>query len=196
MSAARQALKEFAVVVRRCREQAGYESARSFYRALGGRGFFGVSYRAYASLEQGSASPRSELVERLAAAFRFAHHPQVGREFSLAYLRILLGSAELFDMAREGFRASAEDGGRKAAGSAPADEPGGLGPQEARGMGARRARAGPVIEHPLLVRASRAELESYYPHIEKTGARAADEAGEAGGEKFSIETRLVKLLDF
>lgn len=92
-------LKRFADMVRRCRENAGYANTRSFYQALGGREFFGCTYKAYLNVENGASLPQPRLVERLVAAFRLALHKEQAREFALSYLGLLIAHDDFFELA-------------------------------------------------------------------------------------------------
>lgn len=85
-------------MVRRYREQAGYASTRGFYEALGGRDFFDCTYKAYLNAENGASLPSPRLVEKLVAAFRLALHKDQAREFALAYLRLLIGEDDFFEL--------------------------------------------------------------------------------------------------
>lgn len=93
------ALKRFSALVCRYREQAGYATARGFYEALGGRDFFDCTYKAYLNAENGVSLPSPRLVEKLVAAFRLALHKEQAREFALAYLRLLIGEDDFFELA-------------------------------------------------------------------------------------------------
>lgn len=89
--------QEFSPVLRKFREQAGYDSARSFFQALGGRGFFGCTYKQYLNVEGGRSVPQPRLVERLAAGLRIAVDEGRSRDFVLAYLRSLMGREQLYN---------------------------------------------------------------------------------------------------
>lgn len=97
----RSELAHFAALVRRYRRQGGYKTARAFYDAQGGRQALGTGYKAYANLERGASVPQPALVEKLVAAFRLALSPERSREFSLAYLRVLLGFEGMLEFATQ-----------------------------------------------------------------------------------------------
>lgn len=181
-----QALEGFAAVIRRCRKEAGYRTARAFYVAQGGKGFFGCSYKAYANLEAGVSVPQPRLLERVAAALRLGVRREPARKFSRAYLRLILGSAEFLELAAEAVLPSPDEG---------RSSDGGL-----REESAEDAETGPALfEHPVLLRASEAELRGYFPQLsqalERTARRAA--AGPAGTEgEFALEVAVVRLLSF
>ena len=67
LAARSEALGRFGAMVRRRREDAGYASAREFYQSLGGRAFFGCTYKAYLNVEAGASHPSPRLVEKLEA---------------------------------------------------------------------------------------------------------------------------------
>lgn len=92
------ALKRFSEMVRRCRQSAGYANTRAFYQALGGRVFFGCTYKAYLNVENGVSLPSPKLVEKLVAAFRLAIHKEQALEFSLIYLELLIGEEKFFEL--------------------------------------------------------------------------------------------------
>lgn len=93
------ALERFSALLRRYREQAGYATTRGFYEALGGRDFFDCTYKAYLNAENGASLPSPRLVEKMVAAFRLALHKEQAREFAPAYLRMLIGEGDFFELA-------------------------------------------------------------------------------------------------
>lgn len=88
-------MNEFASLLRKYRESAGYTSARGFYKGLGGRPFFGCTYKQYLNVESGHSSPQPYLVERVATGLRVAVDESRAREYVLAYLNTLIGKPEL-----------------------------------------------------------------------------------------------------
>lgn len=82
----------------RWREEAGYASARVFYRSWGGRGFFGCTYEQYVNVESGRSAAQPPLIEKLAAALRVWVYEDKAREFFTAYLRASLASESLLEL--------------------------------------------------------------------------------------------------
>lgn len=181
----RKALAEFAAAARRCREEAGHPTARRFYQDLGGRPFFGCSCKAYLNLENGAGVPQPRLVERLVAGLRLAIGSRRVREFALAYLRLVFGEPELFDLAVAALRPKPARA-RRAVRPPPLSTE--QGAALASGTGER------LLEHPILLRASHAELSGYLPYFERRLAEAG--RGSSGNEVFVIDADVVKLLDF
>lgn len=179
------AVEAFAAVVRRLRTEAGYRTARAFYSGLGGKDFFGCSYKAYSNLEGGVSIPQPRLVARVAAALRLGVRRAPARSFAGAYLRLILGSEEFLDFAAEAVRPSA-----------------GARPGRARGREesvARKDEGTPLFDHPVLLRASEAELSQYFAQLSEALERAAQRAsaGAEGAEReFSLEVGVVRLLPF
>ncbi|MBI3552012.1 MAG: hypothetical protein HY077_05790 [Elusimicrobia bacterium] len=172
----------FAALVWRRREEAGYKSARQFYESLGGRAFFGCTYKAYLNVESGASQPQPRLVERLVAGLRLAIGSRGVREFALAYLRLLLGPGEFFEASVHALTHPVRSKGRPRAAASAADGEG-----EA------------LLEHPLLLRASRAELMRYVPYLESSVRRVATRAGRGSGRRaadFVVEAAVLELLPF
>ena len=86
---------EFPALIRKYREDAGFDSARAFYNGLGGRGFFGCTYKQFLNVESGRSVAQPPLVEKLAAGLRVAVDERRGREFAMSYLAAILGRREL-----------------------------------------------------------------------------------------------------
>lgn len=86
---------EFAGLLREYRERAGHASGRSFYNAMGGRPFFGCTYKQYSNVESGRSLPKPLLVERIAAGLRLSGDEVQLRKYALAYLDALAGSPDL-----------------------------------------------------------------------------------------------------
>ncbi len=84
----------FSEILRRLREDAGFSSARAFYRARGGRGAFGCTYKAYLDLEGGRSHPQPELALRVAKALEVRARGGA-REFVAAYLGGVLRGTDL-----------------------------------------------------------------------------------------------------
>lgn len=178
-------MEAFAAVVRRCRKEAGYRTARAFYAGLGGKEFFGCSYKAYSNLEGGVSVPQPRLVQKVAAALRLGIRRAPARIFARAYLRLILGSEELLELAAEAVRPAA------------ASRPAGVGAREE--SVARKDEGTPLFDHPVLLRASEAELGRYFGQLSEALERAARRAATvAEGEEgeFSLEVGVVRLLPF
>lgn len=112
------ALADFAELIRRCREEAGYANAGQFHRAHG-RELMGCTAKAYQNLERGLTVPSPALVERLATALRVGLREDRLREFSAAYLRVLLGPGRFCEYALSSLAGAGEAGavGEHAAGA-------------------------------------------------------------------------------
>ncbi len=102
----------FPAVLRRLREQAGYTSAREFFRGNGGRVFFGCTYEQYAHVEGGRSAPGPQLAERAAVALRVWQFEAAAREYFTAYLRASLRSETMVEMIAAAF--AAKPGGESA----------------------------------------------------------------------------------
>ncbi|MBI3553852.1 MAG: hypothetical protein HY077_15260 [Elusimicrobia bacterium] len=111
----KRALGSFSALLRQYRRGLGHPSARAFFEAQGGRTFFGCTYRAYLNLENGLSVPQPALVEKLAAAFWIAVDEPKAREFTLAYLRVLLGAGRFTDYAVESLSRQDDAPGREQA---------------------------------------------------------------------------------
>ena len=85
----------FAQVVRELRQQAGHDSARSFYKRLGGQKFFDCTYKAYLNVESGRSLPQPGLALCICRALRAFDNRQRGRQLISSYLRSLIGSEDL-----------------------------------------------------------------------------------------------------
>lgn len=85
----------FSAVARKLREEAGFASARSFYRASGGVRRLACTYKAYLNVESGRSLPQPELAGRIADALGLAAGSPGASEFVSAYLRALIGREEL-----------------------------------------------------------------------------------------------------
>lgn len=173
----------FARVLRARREAAGYPSARAFYRALGGRAFFGCTYKAYVNVETGVSRPTPRLLERLVAGLRLAIGRKGVAEFAGEALRELLGSGEFHAFATRAL-ARAAVAKPKASALEPAPSSVFAEPGET------------LLEHPLFLRASRAELLGYAPHLDAAARAAAEGAAARTGERFSVELTLDELFPF
>ncbi|MBI4345955.1 MAG: hypothetical protein HY553_03815 [Elusimicrobia bacterium] len=187
------ALAHFAKLVRRYREQAGFETARDFYEALGGKEKMGVGFKAYANVERGLSVPQPALVERLVAAFRLAHSPERSREFAMAYLRVLLGFDEMLEFA---VQVLTTEGAVKT--RAPSD---GKAPKLTPEQKAALEDGGGEIlmDHPTLLRAKESELRAYLPYLAQCVAAAelcagSEDAKDAG--VFAVEVALTHLLSY
>lgn len=88
-------MNDFSRLLRKYRESAGYTSARAFYKGLGGRSFFGCTYKQYLNVESGHSSPQPYLVERVATGLRVAVDESRAKEYVLAYLNTLIDKPEL-----------------------------------------------------------------------------------------------------
>ncbi len=179
------ALEDFAAVVSRLRRDAGHRTARAFYEALGGKDFFGCSYKAYSNLEGGVSIPQPRLVQRVAAALRLGVRRAPARSFARAYLRLILGSEEFLELAAEAVlpRLAARSGGPGAR-------------EESLDL---EARGRALFDHPVLLRASEAELSRYFSQMSEAldrTARRVSEGAEGSDEEFSLEVGIVRLLSF
>lgn len=90
-------MSEFAKLLTRLRTQAGYVSARSFYKDHGGTRFFGCTYKQYLNVESGRSVPQPKLVEKIASGLRVATDEVHSQEFALAYLRAMLKNKSLVE---------------------------------------------------------------------------------------------------
>ncbi|MEK7858145.1 MAG: hypothetical protein AAB320_03305 [Elusimicrobiota bacterium] len=88
----------FGSFLRGLREQAGSPSARDFYRANGGRAFFGCTYEQYVNVETGRSAPGPALAERAAVALRVWQVESRAKGYFTAYLRQVLRREELVKM--------------------------------------------------------------------------------------------------
>lgn len=107
---------EFPALLRKYREDAGFESARAFFNRLGGRAFFGCTYKQYMNVESGRSVAQPPLVSKLTSGLRVAADERRAREFALGYLRSALGRQELVDFIAA---ALAGQGGASGAGGTP-----------------------------------------------------------------------------
>lgn len=97
------AWKPFARTLSAMRAEGGYDSARAFYLASGGRPFFGATYRQYLNVENGISGPGPRLVERIALALRLSTDKRRARDFFKAYLRCLVASDALLEVVLSAF---------------------------------------------------------------------------------------------
>ena len=65
----------------------------------GGRTFFGCTYKQYLNVENGQSAPGPETLEKIATALHVWFNDSQAREFFIAYLRTVLRSRELLEMA-------------------------------------------------------------------------------------------------
>jgi hypothetical protein len=91
-------MKQFDQVLRKLRAGAGYSSSRAFYNDLGGRAFFGCTYRQFLNVESGQSLPGAKLLEKIAAGLGLGRRRENAREFVLAYLNSLTGSKDVVHM--------------------------------------------------------------------------------------------------
>ena len=99
-------------MLRRLREQAGYASAREFFRTCGGRPFFCCTYEQYSHVESGRSAPGPLLAEKAAVALRVWQFETTAREYFTAYLRAVLRSDKMVEMIANAF--AAKPGGESA----------------------------------------------------------------------------------
>lgn len=163
----------FAVLLRRCREEAGFPTELSFVRAHGAA-HLGCTERAYRDLERGRALPSPRLMSRLATALRLGLREEAARELMRAYLRALLEDDEFIAFLSEAL--ATPPARRERRGAEPAD--GKL-----------------LLEHPLLLRASEAELTGYWPFLTASLERFARNA-RARGARYSVEVSITPLRRF
>lgn len=90
----------FGALLGRLRRKAGFASAREFFNSSGGRAYFKCTYAQYANVEAGRSAPTAGLFYKIAVGLRLELTETGIREFILAYLRMTLGSCELFDLVR------------------------------------------------------------------------------------------------
>ena len=89
----------FAAVLTQFRKEAGYSSARDFYRAVGAQGTFGCTYAQYLNIEAGRSTPKPTLVRKIMALLELFPRDAKGREFITAYFRALLKDEDFFELA-------------------------------------------------------------------------------------------------
>ena len=89
----------FHTTLQSLRENAGYGSARAFFLKCGGLRAFGCTYKQYRNAEAGRSVPSPKLADRIAAALCLEATPDAARRFMESYLRLLLGSERLVNLA-------------------------------------------------------------------------------------------------
>lgn len=87
----------FAGEARRLRAEAGYGTARSFYKRNGGPRGFGCTYRAYLDIEAGRSLPQPSLALAVARALGLTPEDPRAAGYCRAYLRSLCRGEELAD---------------------------------------------------------------------------------------------------
>ena len=87
-------MNEFASLLTRLRERAGYPTARKFYMSVGGRKALPCTYTQYLNIESGRSSPRPKIIEALVMLLRIWEDPETSREFCRAYLEAHFGPGE------------------------------------------------------------------------------------------------------
>ncbi|MBI3547708.1 MAG: hypothetical protein HY078_01525 [Elusimicrobia bacterium] len=80
------------------RAQAGYPSARAFFKDRGGQRHFGCTYRQYVNIERGRSTPGPRLLEKIAVGLRLLEDKENARDFFKAYLLAISKSADLVDL--------------------------------------------------------------------------------------------------
>lgn len=170
--------RHFGLLARRLREEAGYPTLRAFFDGNGGAAGFGCTLRALANIERGRSLPQPRLAERLATAMRLGFDEERARRFVEAYLRALVGGGEAYEFLVAALRWQPPPD--PAAASAPS-----------AGEGARAED--PLLDHPLLIRASESELRAYFAILDEALAAVAE---EPGAEPARVELRVGKLINF
>ena len=97
-------LQAFSELLQLLRREAGHPSARDFYRSNGGRAHFLCTYEQYLNVESGRSAPTPGLLEKIAVALQIWLHEGKNRELFLVYLRLVLGSENLFEMVAQAIR--------------------------------------------------------------------------------------------
>ncbi|MBI4345616.1 MAG: hypothetical protein HY553_02100 [Elusimicrobia bacterium] len=90
---------EFAEVLVRLREKAGFPTPFAFYKGRDGRRALGLSFPNYLKLERGSSLPQPRRLEPLLSALGLDPRSEPAREFVRAYLAAVLGSRRLLELA-------------------------------------------------------------------------------------------------
>lgn len=90
-------MSEFSQLLRRCREQAGYASAREFFKSCGGRSALGCTYAQYLNIESGRSTPKAKLFNAVVVMLGLWKDPENSRRLCKAYLTALLGGGEPLD---------------------------------------------------------------------------------------------------
>lgn len=87
----------FGDTLRRLREDAGHASARDFFRASGGRAFFGCTYEQYVNVETGRSAPSARLFDKAATSLNLWSFPAKAKRLVKAWLRAVLKDDGLCD---------------------------------------------------------------------------------------------------
>ena len=101
-------MPSFSESLRALRIQSGYPSSRGFFNGLGGRRFFGCTYRQYLNVERGSRTPSAVLMEKISVGLQLAmsHDRESAQNLLLAYLRSLVGDGALLKLIIQTMRPS------------------------------------------------------------------------------------------
>lgn len=83
------------------RRQAGYSSAREFYKGVGGRSTLGCTYTQYLNVEAGRSTPKPGLVRRILALLSLQPGDAKTRGVIEAYLSALLKDEEFVELIRQ-----------------------------------------------------------------------------------------------
>ena len=105
-------MPSFSESLRALRIQSGYPSSRGFFNGLGGRRFFGCTYRQYLNVERGSRTPSAVLMEKISVGLQLAmsHDRESAQNLLLAYLRSLVGDGALLKLIIQTMRPSESSG--------------------------------------------------------------------------------------
>jgi hypothetical protein len=90
-------MSNFAEVLRRLRQEAGFHTAYAFYHKNGGKRTFPFTYAYYAKLERGEGLPRGKWLDLLLSMLRIRPTQAAKREFILAFLSDLVGDNDAFN---------------------------------------------------------------------------------------------------
>ncbi|MBI5201253.1 MAG: hypothetical protein HY925_06675 [Elusimicrobia bacterium] len=93
---------DFSAVLVRQRESAGFPTPFGFYKGRDGRRALGLSFPNYLKLERGQSLPQPKRLEPLLSALGLEPGSAQARELVRAYLRSVLGSDRLLDLAAGG----------------------------------------------------------------------------------------------
>lgn len=80
------------------RKEAGYSSARDFFRGVGGRGALGCTYAQYLNVEAGRSTPKPALLRAAMALLGLRTNDGRFREIVTAYLRALLKDDDFLEL--------------------------------------------------------------------------------------------------